>query len=237
MRLFVANVNIINVLRRKTMNKHSLETLKERGRSVLTAKVMCPYCNSEVDVQSVDSLTVKDTTAIKKILDRSFFNHKCSECGKIFAADHSFDLIDEEKSIKIICTLDEMATKEIEHVLLLGYDKNKKHTYRVYRVVNTIGEFREKHLAFSANIDDRIVELIKLDLRLNRCADCGEISEVVFFGSNDNSLFFRAKGSKKAKAIYITWDEYDVFKDRYVGILSDNRDVIIDSSWAVEHQN
>ena len=217
------------------MNKYSFETLKERGRSVLVEKVTCPHCGTDVNAKSVNCIAAEDKVAIKKILDRSFFNHKCSHCGKMFAADHGFDYVDEKKSIKISCTLDSVASGEIEKVLLLGHDKNKKHAYRIYRVVNTIGEFREKYLAFEANIDDRLIELIKLDLRLNKCSDCGEVQDIVFFGSNDNSLFFRAKGSKRAKAIYVTWDEYDMYYKKYVGKLNDDRDVVINSSWAIEN--
>jgi hypothetical protein len=121
------------------------------------AKVTCPKCNKEVDVEIWDSVNVTlDPEAKERILAKEFFLHKCPFCGSGISLNYQCLFHDMDKKLMIFKT---NATKEELDDIETPFD-DLKGEYR-QRVVRTIDEFYEKVIIFENGYDDVAVELYK----------------------------------------------------------------------------
>ena len=215
--------------------KNSFETSNERRHLVFIESVSCPHCSAEVEVKLEASIDAQDPKQVKKLLDKSLFLKKCKKCGKTFLTEHCFTYQDERKSIQIACSQNSLYTADIVRCMLDGRDELTAPAYHFARVVTTFKEFKEKYTILDAGLDDRVIELIKLDVRENQCADCGKIKEIICTGVNERRIALRVVGDKKAKAVYITHDEYLDWRSKYMRVLVNHVPVVIDESWAIEN--
>ena len=197
--------------------------------------VICPHCAAENYPKLTVRIDARDTKTVKKLLDRTLFEFKCKKCKQKYIIDNCFEFVDEENSVDLHCTMDPKHINEFVVALSENRTTVYDQKFRFTRVVATFEEFREKHAILTNGLDDRILELIKLDIRENRAAECGTVQKVLCISVNERSIGIRVAGEKKAKVFYITYDEYAEFKERYAHWLNNYKPVIIDASWAIDH--
>lgn len=198
--------------------------------------VTCPCCGAKTDMKFETMILAQDKKTVKKLLDRSLFSHKCSSCKQNFEYYNTFWFKDSDKSFKIACVEDSWMVAEFENRLLMAGPQSDEDSYQTIRVVDSYKTFKEKYLILNSGFDDRVIELIKLRIRKNDCAECGEIERIFFFGSNDKSVFIKVRGLTRSKVFYVPLSEYEDVKKRYKDTLDKDNNVVIDAAWAVEHE-
>lgn len=156
----------------------------------------CPQCGLEQKVKIWDSIEVdQNPEAKEEILKNRLFLFKCESCG--FEApqvqtclyhDSDKELLvfmvpdyDFEKSVKIRFFMKEMGN------ILPEY---KKDSYEC-RIVSNINQMKEKIMIRDEELDDRIIELMKLHYisQVKKTLDSGAFLEAFFDSSNEQNGF------------------------------------------------
>jgi hypothetical protein len=200
---------------------------------VFVEKVVCPYCNESVNANIEIKVCADDSKLVKKLLDKTLFQHKC-KCGKKFLTNHCFTFLDRDKSLMLICTQDSRYTSDVEQNVIRDRLASPS-PYKFARVMTTFKEFKEKYIIFTEGYDDRFIELLKLDVQERAKTECGDISEIVCMGINDRWISFRVVGSIHNKMEYVSLDDYRACYSKYAHLATDYKDVVINASWAIEH--
>ena len=125
--------------------------------------VACPKCNKESDYLFWESLNGDlDPEAKTQLIDGTFFQFKCPHCGHECKVDYGM-LYHDMAHQTMIYYVSENSVEEIQKMfsdkdgesgfLIPGYRK---------RIVTNQNALREKAIIFENELDDRVVELIKL---------------------------------------------------------------------------
>lgn len=128
--------------------------------------VTCPVCKGQKTAKIYSEVNVSENKKLRdKILKDSLFRFRCSNCGYEDQNNYPFlytDLDDkllvwhipESERDKILDIIDEI-NKE-------GNLKEKESKNFIFRVVKNLNELKEKIILRNLNLDDRVMEVVKL---------------------------------------------------------------------------
>ena len=199
---------------------------------------VCPHCKKTekskiwILVNSLDNPRIT-----KKIMDDSFFNRICSNCGELYYLDYTVTYRDEDNN-KAICY-----SSTEEEFLELYYtftEKNKPEVNENLRLVRNRNVFREKARIFAMEMDDRVVEIMKV-WSIESLRDYGydgEVDQILCWITDELELsfsFFDKVGNAYVSHLLMPFDSYVKIEEGLADLLSkeESKDCLIDLDWAM----
>ncbi|MDO4860464.1 MAG: CpXC domain-containing protein [Bacillota bacterium] len=167
-------------------------------------KLKCPKCGHEQKVTVWDSIEVADSPEAKeKIISGDLFLFTCEECGNATPMIHTSLYHDKEKKL-LVYVIPDYDKEQQEKFKLLAKDmgdlipEDKRDGYEERMVFNA-NSLKEKVLLREADLDDRVIELMKLYYIANAQQQLGdkEIGEVLFesLGGVNGFVFLMKEGN------------------------------------------
>ena len=128
----------------------------------------CPQCGKEIRFKIKQEIDIPDDLVYKnKILQNKLFSMRCKNCG--FGVPVSYDTAYNDMVQKyLLRVMPTLSKKDIQ--TMLAYNERLKtdralqlarNDYRM-RVVRTDMDLKEKIIIFDENLDDRIIEIMKV---------------------------------------------------------------------------
>lgn len=155
--------------------------------------VACPYCGKEQEFESYINIDVDIEPELKeKIMSDELFTFECAECSKKALMAFPCLVSDMKKKYMywLIANFDDEQKKALDEDLAssMKNDNDKKFAgeYR-RRIVGSINELKEKILISDMDLDDRVIEVLKI-LCINEVAEQlngAQLSEVRFNKKED----------------------------------------------------
>lgn len=211
-----------------------------------TEQIKCPKCGNEAEFMVWQSInTTLDPEMKIKVRNGEAFKHKCQCCGNETMVYYTTLYHQMEDHVMIQLNLGENIEESIE--FMKGIFRNDKgeevdldikldDDYRS-RVVTDVNSFREKLMILDAGLDDHVIELMKLSMRLFlQDKNPGiEIEEFLFEVDSEGNRQFALHFSdgKWGKTDYAQ-DMYDMLADDFSGYIEADDEVLIDMQWALE---
>ncbi|MGN0710582.1 MAG: CpXC domain-containing protein [Anaerovoracaceae bacterium] len=128
-------------------------------------EVECPECGNKQEFMTWQNIIGDIDVEIKeKVLNGELFVFTCKECGKKFPITYPCLYHDMTKKLLVYLTPDEKSVEEMNKVLLDSaetYEIQKRQGY-IYRAVRTVNELAEKIMIHDMQLDDRVIEIIKM---------------------------------------------------------------------------
>lgn len=207
------------------------------------SQVTCPKCNKIQKVKVWDSINVNlDTEQKENIMSGKLFQFICDECGFTTRVEYPCLYHDMDKNLVIYCIpnfsgdtkiLDKMLNKLKSDSL-----ENSMKNYE-FRVVKDTNKLAEKIKIFDEELDDRVIEIIKIINRsffLKKYPE-KEIEEILFNKNSEGSYVaqFLIKDGTVA-FMPISEEMIDVILEKHKELLKEEKKekgfVLIDEVWA-----
>ena len=200
-------------------------------------ETVCPKCGKTQEFEVHDSINVTlDPDLLNKLLDNSIFTFKCHDCGFEEVSLYPVLYHDMKKKLMIqLCPLDQVDHyKEMfkNSTEFMAKEFSISDDYK-YRIVSNLNDLLEKIFIFSENLDDRVIELIKLDV-LDELED--DNVEKILFSPGKQCVFVLIGESKVLGTTPVLEESYEV----NTGIFNmykkeeDDKQYIIDDELAVK---
>lgn len=206
--------------------------------------VKCPQCGKESTFsmwQNVDSL--EDPMLKQQIIDGVLFDFKCPYCDYSVALhydllfnmpDHGVMLhmiADHEQAVKVPAAIEEQEK-------LLPAEARENAKLYIHRIVPDAITLREKTLIFELDLDDRVIELMKVLYAAQYVTQKGVEPEHIFFSiNNKQEKQFELYSESELLAIAV-FDE-DLYKtlqhspQRKLKPIRNDRCYFVDREWAL----
>ncbi len=146
----------------------------------------CPHCGKSSRTSKIDELVAQEEPALKTaILDGEFFDCSCEHCYEVSQVEYSFYYIDKDQGVTIYLYAGK--NDGIQEPFSEIYEDGK-----IYRMVGTLDELREKILIFDAGLNDKIVEAVKMLMvyRYNTEHDDKSVLNIYFKRATEDALQF-----------------------------------------------
>lgn len=150
-------------------------------------KFTCPKCGQDIELELLAGMEVPyDEDYKKRVMDDSFFTMHCKHCNMVlpFAYSSSYNDLEKKFLLWLVPNMNEEDQERIasynERLETDNVLKLARSGYR-FRVVRNSTDFREKILIFDAGLDDRIVEIMKVNYVPSILKQVGEESKIVGF--------------------------------------------------------
>lgn len=164
--------------------------------------ITCPECGTENEFIIWQSLNGDlDPEAKQRLLDGTLFDFKCKKCGYESKVNYPILYHDMAHNVMVHCVPEEMveeAYKEFaESEAAIGI-KLPKYTKRIVTNHNAL---REKAIIFENELDDRIIEIIKMFHLANVSKQVPDANiEEVYFLISDGKFYLEFLGAKRLSA-------------------------------------
>lgn len=207
--------------------------------------ITCPICKHKDKFAIWDNISVLSNPEIQKsLIDGKLFLYECKNCGNATHVFYPCIYNDEKNKVMIHLVEEKDIDSTVEAIKLTaqrlkeinldnlsfklpGMDLSYKK-----RVVSNVDSLREKAIIFKNELDDRVIEIIKLLYYIRACDDHPtlNISDAYFFIEN-GEYRIQFIGDRMFSAI-IQKGLYDEIKHIYVDNLNEDKDFIINMLWA-----
>lgn len=207
------------------------------------SEVTCPECNKTQKVKVWDSINVNlDPEQKENIMSGKLFEFTCDECGFTTRVQYPCLYHDMDKSLMIYCIPNFSAdTKSLDKMLNRLKIDSPEHSMENYkfRIVKDTNKLLEKIRIFDEELDDRVIEIIKIVNRaffLKKYPD-KEIEDILFNKNSEGSYIseFLIKDGNIA-FMPISQEMIDVILDKHKELLEEkNKEEgfsLIDEVWA-----
>lgn len=207
--------------------------------------VQCPQCSKESTFslwQNIDSL--EDPMLKRQIIDGVLFDFKCPYCEYSVALHYDllFNIPDHGVMLHMI-TDPEQAQKVPaaieEHEQMLPPEAQANAKLYIHRVVPDAITLREKTLIFEADLDDRVIEIMKVLYVGQYVEQKGEEPNSIYFSINDKQEKVFELYSETSLLAIATFDE-GLYKNilhspqRKLKPIRNDRRYFVDRNWALE---
>lgn len=210
----------------------------------LIVDTVCPHCHKTEKAKIWVSFNSKENPKItKKVIDDTFFNKECSNCGKLYYLDFTTICRDENQE-KAICYIS--SNEEFVDIAVTFDNKDIPDMYRKIvksnlRLVRDRNVFREKVRIFSMDMDDRVIEVLKVYAieTVRKHGYEGEIKQVLCWITDDNELcftFFDSHAEVCTEGLTLPFDTYVSIDNVLKELFAEKGEpgYIIDLDWAME---
>lgn len=196
--------------------------------SFQTEKIICPKCGHEQEVKIYPSINSSlDTDIVEKILTNQLFCFECDECHEKTPLIYNSLYHDIEHGL-MVWLMPEICDEHIKEMNDTAFQLqafgmvNPNVKYR-YRIVRTVNELKEKMAIEKENLDDRILELLKVAYLVQIAEQIGDktVAEMMFDCIDDGyffTLFFENEGIEPAM-IMIDMNVYKNMQEQFIEIL------------------
>lgn len=201
-----------------------------------TETLNCPKCGHANDFIIWHSLNGDlNPEAKQQLFEDSLFHFDCRNCGEKITVDYGMLYHDMTHRV-MIYYVDENSVAQAQQTMSDGAKMMgmEEHGYR-YRIVTNRNSLREKARIFDHNLDDRMVEIIKLVYYAKACDQFpDETITDVYFWVDDGKYILEFICDKPLIA-EIADSEYNSIKEDFIERLegADDKETIIDMQWAL----
>lgn len=141
----------------------------------------CTTCGHTFEVSFGKSYKSSDTPSIKeKILADRLFKYPCPQCQEVFDIEYEFTYHNPERKYIIWLQLPYQEKSPLHTLPPYKKFEIAPKEYK-YRIVNSREELSEKIKIFDANLDDKVIELIKLGILVDRNQEDFPIKSIDFY--------------------------------------------------------
>jgi len=197
--------------------------------------VTCPKCGKESDITIWDTLNAEMNPKEKQqLLDGTIFRFMC-ECGYTAGIDAGM-LYHNMTRHTIVYYVSEESVEQTENMFadIRKHGEFEMADYK-YRIVTSQNALREKAAILENDLDDRVMELVKLFyyVHVHEQHPEEEIDEVLFFTEGGQWLLqFLGSASMTAE---LPVEFYEKIRDQYAARLEEagNEGLHINARWAV----
>ena len=206
-------------------------------KSVIVDTV-CPHCHkTEKSKIWISVNNLENPRITKRIIDDTFFDKICSNCGKLYYLDYTVTYRDEDNN-KAICY--SSTEEEFMQLYYTFTETNRTEINENLRLVRNRNSFREKVRIFSMEMDDRVVEIMKVWSveSLRDCGYKGELDQILCWVTDDLELsfsFFDKLGNAYVSHVLMPFDSYVKIEEGLSELLSkeESKNCVIDLDWAM----
>lgn len=128
-------------------------------------RLRCPACGNEEQVEVVDYINrERSPQLVEKLLANKLFNHRCSQCGKGHIIQSRLIYHDplDQWFIIVLPGVKDQADSLRETLNDIADQSNTDLSNYHLRVVSNHAELVEKITLIQENLDDRLIEMVKL---------------------------------------------------------------------------
>ena len=200
-------------------------------------RIPCPACGRPRKVKLYSELDVSRDRKLKTdVMKHTLFEEHCSFCKTLIPLEYNTSYIDSSKGIHIIVAKDEEARQRALEEL----SERKENFVLRRRIVRDTISLSEKALIFDNDMDDRIIEVLKLVLGKVKEDDLTDSDRLIFnigytrFGEKQFCFLPVADGIARnqpipfSEALYMHMElEYMLILERYP-----KKDIEVDQEWA-----
>lgn len=129
--------------------------------------IACPSCNTTGVIPIFDMLDLAESSDSTRalVVSGKVFSFTCQKCGYKEPVSYPMTCFDDEATGAVITVLDEDNKAEDYKKTYREYEMTSRAPGSKYRICDTTQELAEKLRIFEDNMDDRIIELMKMALR------------------------------------------------------------------------
>ena len=150
----------------------------------LDRRIKCSKCGEEQKFRMWQSINTSMPFARKDIISGKLFELKCNKCGKTTRVIYPILFNDLEHQVMIQYVPPENIETVLPYVEIITRMGSRA------RIVTSINELREKAMIFESNLDDRVIEVLKLiAMRQVKNQLGGEKIQAMFFNTEGNPRF------------------------------------------------
>ena len=192
--------------------------------------VTCPKCGKEIEFTLWQSINNELSFAMPDIISGKLFEVECKNCGLKTNVNYPILVNDMKHNFMIYYTYPDDTT-ETEKAL-----KDMKKFYKGRtRIVTDQATLREKVAIFNAELDDRIIELLKA-IVMTQVNDQLEGMDVkgVYFVADDNPRFEIIDANDGSGYIAIDMENYKKVEEEFFGKdgLKKDEEIYVNRDWA-----
>lgn len=167
-------------------------------------KYDCPHCKQELDVEVYPVINLQsDTELYEDLFTLELFKVECPHCKKQILIQYDLFVVDMYKKYLIyLCTsqnITQINTEQLYNSLSTLPEFNKtlselKHT----RIVSNLNELLEKLLIFDYDLNDKVIEIIKLSLIDNQKVNVDLYNNILFDKIEKEYILFTCLNTHKS---------------------------------------
>lgn len=211
-------------------------------------KLKCPQCGAEIMFKVKKEIDIPDDLVYKKkILNNKLFTMSCKKCGFGTPAEYycRYNDMDQRYLIWVMPKFTPEDRKKIEiHNERIKTDdvlRLARIDYRM-RAVKDDMDLKEKIIIFDDNLDDRIIELMKVATVPYIRNELGIQSDIVQFRftkmeKSGEYRFVVMFKDTKPEVLYFNMEQYEEIKKEYGDVIDSATEDgmnVIDAGWATE---
>jgi hypothetical protein len=193
-----------------------------------TITVTCVHCGAKHRIAAYPIVHVQENPRLaQKVIDGTFYTHKCNKCGNEYDACYSGLYRDDEKCIIICYSVDTQEQVETNCIIderraAIGDEARDPYWIRAVQSPNAL---REKARLFSMGLDDRIIEIMKvnlLEIGQENGTLQGQPREVLCWAADDGTLYFDfISQDYEMFSTEVSRDVYDIIYDECIDLLTE----------------
>ena len=190
----------------------------------------CPGCGKELEITLWQSINTDTENAREDIISGKLFDVHCPDCGYTARVQYP-TLFNDLEHNTWIWFYPEDATEEAMPVIEAAKAKGVR-----CRLVHSQEALSEKAAIFKLDLDDRIIEIMKLAAaaQINEALPGCELGPVVFALNNEGSPCFLFKVDGQTNFMDVNMDEYNEFNTIFGALLEAEKDaLVIDARWVL----
>lgn len=164
--------------------------------------ITCPECGTENEFIIWQSLNGDlDPEAKQRLLDGTLFDFKCKKCGYESKVNYPILYHDMAHNVMVHCVPEEMVEEAYKEFAESEAAIGIKLPEYTKRIVTNHNALREKAIIFENELDDRIIEIIKLFHLANVSNQVPDANiEEVYFLISDGKFYLEFLGAKRLSA-------------------------------------
>ncbi len=190
----------------------------------------CPRCGKQLEITLWQSINTDTENAREDIISGKLFDVLCPDCGYTARVQYP-TLFNDLEHNTWIWFYPEDATEETMPVIEAARAKGVR-----CRLVHSQEALSEKAAIFKLDLDDRIIEIMKLAAaaQINEALPGCELGPVVFALNNEGSPCFLFKVDGQTNFMDVNMDEYNEFNTIFGALLEAEKDaLVIDARWVL----
>lgn len=189
----------------------------------------CPGCGKEMEFKLWQSINTDVENALEMIISGELFDHVCPDCGYKARVQYPM-LFSDLKHNSWIWFYPEEELEGIMPIIEAAKAKGVR-----CRVVHSQEALSEKAAIFKLDLDDRIVELMKLaaGAQVTEIMSGCELGPIVFALNKEEQPCFLFRVDGKTNFMDMSLEEYEEFKRIFGALLDADDSLVIDARWVL----
>ena len=207
-----------------------------KDMNVYQTNIKCPNCGTDIPFTMHTLIdTAKDPNAFQKLISNTYFTYVCPKCKIVDYVTYSFMYHDGANKLLIACADSDKDYMEMKEALS-GKRKNNELDKVLsewlsrceVRLVRGVYAVQEKALISYAKLDDRVIELMKYQMK----KELGKDAELLFNTEEGNFviLIYTENGLEDKRTV--SKEYIDEIQQKYKDVLENDQCIEINEHWA-----